>query len=123
MTRIDTASRIAAVIRRQADMLRDAARAAAAGSGSTRTGAARSETLADVVARRIGAIDAADPDRRRKAFRVFLESVLLAELGEALINDPAFYQIVDQVLAAMEADEELAPAIDEAAGLLLGGRV
>jgi hypothetical protein len=72
-----------------------------------------------VIARRVQAIDPGDPDRRRKAFRVFLESVLLAELGEALINDPGFYQLVDQVQSRMQTDADLARAMDEAADLLL----
>jgi hypothetical protein len=49
--------------------------------------ASRSGTL---IAERVRALDPADPDRGRKAFRIFLESVLLAELGEELINDHGF---------------------------------
>jgi hypothetical protein len=64
-------------------------------------------------------IDPDDPQRERKAFRIFLESVLLAELGDELINDPAFYQMVEDVQLQMEGDPELASAISQAAKLLL----
>ncbi len=121
MSRIDSAGRIAEIVRRQVDALRDPASPAAGRStGQERHPVSReSASLGAVIARRIQAIDPSDPDRRRKAFRVFLESVLLAELGEALINDPAFYQLVDQVQAQMHSDADLARAMDEAADLLL----
>jgi hypothetical protein len=121
MSRIDSAGRIAEIIRRQVDALRDPApRAAGRGAGQDLRPAARETVgLNAVITRRVQAIDPDDPDRRRKAFRVFLESVLLAELGEALINDAGFYQLVDQVQTRMQADAELARAMDEAADLLL----
>ena len=121
MSRIDTAGRIAEIVRRQAEALRDPASPAAGRSAGheRRSNAHEPPSLGAVIGRRIQAIDPNDPDRRRKAFRVFLESVLLAELGEALINDPAFYQLVDQVQAQMQADADLARAMDEAADLLL----
>lgn len=53
---------------------------------------------------------------------MFLESVLLSELGDGLINDPGFYQMVDHVQNQMEADPHLAHAIQEAAAVLLSER-
>ncbi len=50
---------------------------------------------------------------------MFIESVLLFELGEGLINDPAFYQLVDSVQQAMEADAGLAKAVEEASAMLV----
>jgi hypothetical protein len=124
MTRIDGTARLAEIIRRQVDAARDAARRPSANDQATRAAGGGAPTgtgpLADVVARRIRGIDEADPDRRRKAFRIFLESALLAELGQQLINDPGFYELVAQVQAQMEADTALASAIDEAGDLLLG---
>ena len=122
MSRIDSAGRIAEIVRRQVDALRDPASPGAGRSaaGQERRASSReSASLGAVIARRVQAIDPGDPDRRRKAFRVFLESVLLAEVGEALINDPGFYQLVDQVQSRMQADADLARAMDEAADLLL----
>jgi len=121
MSRIDSAGRIAEIIRRQVDALRDPApRGASRTAGqSSRSAAGGAVSLGAVIARRVQAIDPDDPERRRKAFRVFLESVLLAELGEALINDAGFYQLVDQVQTRMQADADLVRAMDEAAELLL----
>ena len=121
MSRIDPAGRIAEIVRRQVDALRDPASPGAGRSaGQERRSTSReAASLGAVIARRVQAIDPDDPDRRRKAFRVFLESVLLAELGEALINDPGFYQLVDQVQTCMQTDADLARAMDEAADLLL----
>lgn len=72
-----------------------------------------------LIAERVRALDPADPDRGRKAFRVFLESVLLAELGEELINDPGFYQLVDQVQRTMEDSPQISAAMSKAVGRLL----
>ncbi|HSW16762.1 MAG TPA: hypothetical protein VLJ86_06010 [Ramlibacter sp.] len=66
--------------------------------------------LASIVARRVAAIAFDDPQRARKAFRVFLESLLLRELGEALVHDAGFTQMVDAVDAQMRADAEMATA-------------
>jgi hypothetical protein len=78
--------------------------------------ASRSGTL---IAERVRALDPADPDRGRKAFRIFLESVLLAELGEELINDHGFYQLVDQVQRTMEDSPQISAAVSKAVGRLL----
>jgi len=48
-----------------------------------------------------------------------LESVLLAELGEELINDPAFYAMVDQVQRTMEASPQIEAAMVTAVARLL----
>ncbi|HEX5682663.1 MAG TPA: hypothetical protein VFY73_01400 [Ideonella sp.] len=80
---------------------------------------AAEEDLATSIARRVAAIDQADPERRRKAFRVFLESVLLDEWGPQLINDPGFYQLVESVQVQMETDPVLQALMDEAADRLV----
>ncbi|MWL90512.1 class I SAM-dependent methyltransferase [Cupriavidus sp. SW-Y-13] len=127
MTQIDSASRLAALIRAQVASL---------GSRRTNASTARKESarqeaahgtgtepdLASVIARRVAAIDPDDPERRRKAFRVFLESVLLAEFGESLMNDARFYQLVEDVHLQMESEPEVAAAIEEASQLLVQGR-
>ena len=77
--------------------------------------------VAALVARRVQSIDPDDPDRPRKAFRVYLESVLLAEFGEHLVNDAGFHQLVDSVHSEMDGDPELARAIHEAATVMLAG--
>jgi len=125
MTRIDATQALAALIRRQVQSM--------ARQQSPRTGAAQAaskgqhaatarEDLASVVARRVRAIDPAGPDARRKAFRVFLEATLAAEFGEQLMNDPAFYVLVDEVQERMTHEPELAQWMDLASEALLGGR-
>lgn len=49
--------------------------------------------------------------------------MLLAELGESLINDAAFYQMVDHVQQQMESDPQIAKAIQEASTILLSGKL
>lgn len=84
-----------------------------------RAGPSSQERLAASIARRVVAIDRADPQRRRKAFRAFLESVMLEEWGEELINDPAFHDLVAQVHAQMESRNDLKSMMDAAADQLL----
>jgi hypothetical protein len=99
-------------------------------AGRVQTGAASRRSAAkparkatsrtgSLIADRVRALDPADPDRGRKAFRIFLESVLLAELGEELINDPGFYQLVDQVQRTMEDSPRISSAMTKAVGRLL----
>ncbi|WP_343740218.1 hypothetical protein [Delftia tsuruhatensis] len=124
MTRIDGASGIAALIRAQAleqarlrqaqgqgEQARSAGGPAKEGSGDARVPAP--------LLRRLKGVDAADPDRRCKAFRMFMEATLVRELGEALQADPQFPALVDQVLQRMEDDPELQAASLEAADHLL----
>jgi hypothetical protein len=77
------------------------------------------QNLEALIGRRIKAIEGDDPQRGRKVFRVFLESVLLAHFGEQLINDPAFYQIVDNIQTSMEADADVSRLVAEAVRQLL----
>jgi hypothetical protein len=72
-----------------------------------------------LILQRVQAIAPDDPQRRRKAFRIFLESVLVDELGKDLLNDPAYHRIVDEVCRTMEGNRALAPAIDKAGDYLL----
>jgi len=130
MTRIDSAAQLAALIRRQVATLRAPARSGQAlaspdgesAKSSKPTSAESADDVAGLISRRVRSIDPDDPQRARKAFRVFLESVLLSELGDGLINDPGFYQMVDHVQNQMEADPHLAQAIREAAAVLLSER-
>jgi len=56
---------------------------------------------------RLQGIAADDPERKRKAFRIFLESVLERELGSAFQSDIQFGQVIEQVLQQIESDPEL----------------
>lgn len=126
MTSIDAASQLAALIRQQIGASREAAglrdKTASRSKASREQDApktASADDLPALVIRRVAAIDPHDPQRRRKAFRIFLETVLLAELGGDLINDPAFYDLVANVQAQMEAHPQLAAAIARASDSLI----
>ena len=121
MDGIDPASQLAALIRVQVAALRKR-------RGGPQTAAARGEAappgapdndLAAVVAQRIRAIPRDDPERERKAFRLFLETVLLSELGQSLVNDPSFAVMVAHVQAQMESDPKLKDASLQAARELM----
>jgi hypothetical protein len=73
------------------------------------------------VARAVVAIEPNDPDRRRKAFRVYLQAILARECGVRQTDDQGFQALVDRVQQSMEADPRLRKAIDTAGDLLLQG--
>ncbi|SFG88967.1 hypothetical protein SAMN05518865_12186 [Duganella sp. CF458] len=77
------------------------------------------DVLAGLIETRVRAIRRDDPQRGRKAFRVFLEALLLSELGEGLLADPRFFQLLDDVQAALEADEGSRALVEQAIGQLL----
>lgn len=124
MNPVDPASRLAALLRSQVATLRrrDVARPAASGSAAPKArGAAQDGAdFASIVAQRLKSIDANDPARERKAVRIYLEAVILAELGPGLANDPGFSLMIDDIHAQMAADPEMTRALAEAAQLLLG---
>jgi hypothetical protein len=107
-------SRVAAVARQSVPGAKPAGRPATAPAGD----AGRTD-VEGLVLRRVLAIDPNDPERKRRAFRIFLESVLADELGIDLINDPAFHRVVDTVQETMEQDAALLPAIEQAGDYLL----
>jgi hypothetical protein len=76
-------------------------------------------SLSALIELRVKSIARDDPQRGRKAFRVFLEAVLLSQFGERLINDPGFYQMVENVQAALESAPGSAPLVKQAIDELL----
>lgn len=75
--------------------------------------------IRQMVALRVRALSPDDPQRQRKAFRLFLESVLMQAFGRERLDDRGFDQMVDAVLERMEGDAELHAALREAGDLLL----
>ena len=67
------------------------------------------DTFGEIIVLGIGAV-AQDPQRQRKAFRIFLESVLLEEFGRDRLGDPGFDRLVDQVLQQL-LDQVPAPRL------------
>jgi hypothetical protein len=74
----------------------------------------RPENLEAHIALRIQEIGRDDPQRGRKAFRVFLESIVLTHFGEHLINDPKFYQLVDDIHMSMDNDPGIRHLVNSA---------
>ena len=75
--------------------------------------------LQQMVALRVRALAPEDPQRQRKAFRLFLESVLMQAFGRERLDDRGFDQLVDAVMQQMESDADLHSALREAGDQLL----
>jgi len=118
MTSIDPSAQLAALIRGQVQSLRKVANRSQQKIKQQPDGQPQKD-IASLIAQRVSIIDPDDPQRERKAFKIFLESVLIAELGETLANDPAFYTMVEAIQQQMESDPELVTAIHSATKLLL----
>lgn len=92
---------------------------AAAELSSSSSKAAQERSLQHIVSLRVRALSPDDPQRPRKAFRIFLESVLTQEFGRDRASDPGFHQLIDQVMHQMEGDEGLNCAVLQAGEILL----
>lgn len=120
MTQIDASQRLAAALRE---------RAAALGQRSTtqRARGARPATAshdaAQLLVARLQALDPADPQKRRKAVRIYLESELAREFGAELLNDSAFSAMLDAIQLQMQGDAQIAAAVDALGDLLAGGKL
>jgi hypothetical protein len=75
-------------------------------------------TSRQTIARRIKSIEADDPGLLEKATHIFVESILLAEFGGGLVNDPEFQDLVHQVQEAMLADPSIEQDLRRLAGEL-----
>lgn len=125
MIRVNSGDELAALMRVQIAALRRKAEPrksldanSAATSPSPRHKATTGD-LASAAAERIRGIQPDDPQRSQKAMRIFLESVLLAELGSNLIEDPEFGRMVDHVQRQLESNPELTRATQQATEALL----
>lgn len=117
VTTIDPRMQLAAALQAQLAAVRERARApqrARAAGASAPPGA-----QAAGMAQRILAIDRGDPDRRRKAVRVYLASELAREFGAGLLNDPSLPQLLDAVQQRMQEDAATAAAVETVGELLL----
>ena len=115
MQPVDNVAHAMRLLRKQ--MAENLARLPGSKSGSKpgATAAKPATTLPDDVARRIKALDANDERYSDNVASVFVESVLAAEFGEALINDPQFRDLTQQVRSAMQANGELIDKLDQLA--------
>lgn len=117
MTTIDPARRILAQLRTQSLAWNRLTKASS--QGAPRAPSEPSPDWLAHVARQIGALDRADPDRRRKAFAVYLRAALARELGIQRPDEPGFPDVVARVLQTMQDDPELARAMLAAGDALL----
>jgi hypothetical protein len=112
MQPVDNVSQVMQILRRQMAENLERLRGSGRLSGSTVPPTATSVagtagTLRQTAERRIKSIDPNDPRHLEKATHLFVESVLLAEFGEQLINNPEFRDLIFSVQSAMLADAEL----------------
>lgn len=120
MTSVDAGQRLALLLRTQVSAFQ-------ARPGKRRqtpdgpASAGQPRDLAAIVAQRIQALAKDDPERRRKALRIFLESLLLEHFGADLLRDSSFAEMVDAVQGQMEGDSEIAAATDAFSDLLISG--
>ncbi|CAM3548938.1 hypothetical protein [Paracidovorax anthurii] len=122
MTRIDPTARLGALIKTQMETMGRAQAAPppprpptmAPAREKPATAKSREQMLA-----RLSGIGADDPDRRRRAFRIFLETTLSETFGPQLQDDPGFGDLVDRVMEQMQEDPSLSQACDAAADVLL----
>ena len=77
---------------------------ASAGTAGVRPSA---ESLRKRLQGAVAAIDPNDPNKRSKATRLFVESVLTWQFGEALLNDPRFNDLADEVQTVLESEPRL----------------
>lgn len=118
MTELNPVGQLVAVIRSRLSERTASGRTGrrrAAKSGDTYA----QEGLADLIGLRVAQIGLDDPQRGAKAFRIFLDAVLLSHFGSALANDPRFHQMVDDIQRAMDADPATHVLIEEAIAQLL----
>jgi hypothetical protein len=120
MTLIDPRHAITAALREQLAALRERGRSHA--PPAVATARAQRHAVAGTLAQRIAAIAPADPDRRRKAVRLFVEARIAAELGEQLRNDPGFPRMLDAIQSRMQADAQVAAAVESLGEWLVAGR-
>ena len=78
-------------------------REVAASRRSVRT---KSEAV-DQLSLRIAQLSMDDPDRKRKAVRIYLECVMVEKWGAHLQLDPGFAQLVSRVQSQMDGDPHL----------------
>jgi hypothetical protein len=72
-----------------------------------------------LLAAKVQAIGEDDPDRRRRAFRLFLEGIMASMFSPAAATEPAFGKLLDRTQGAMEDDAQLREAADQVGELLL----
>jgi hypothetical protein len=117
MTRIDSGAALSTWLQAEVAAL------GVQGKAATRAASQPRPVARDAVAvalARIRSIPADDPDRPRKALRVYLETTLLQAFGPQLALDGSFTQLLDAVQDRMAADPQIAAVAQRASRVLCG---
>ena len=122
MAVIDPSDGLAAAARAQLAAMRARDAGRSGGRPSATTSGHSTGGVAPALQRRIAAIPPEDPDRPRKAVRIYLESELAREFGAGLLNDPGFPALLDAVQQRMQDDEQTACAVEALGRLQTGAR-
>lgn len=121
MTGIDPTGKLSALIRAQAAALQQQNKSGDSKRTVKESKSARAgpdDWMAQVTSA-VASIGADDPQRRRKAFRIYLSSALSRELGIDQVSGSEFQHLLDKVQEVMVADADLNKAIDQAGDMLL----
>jgi hypothetical protein len=118
MSGIDPTSRILAHIRAQALAWKRRPAAATRAAADPSEASPAGDWLAQVT-HSVVAIPRDAPDRRRRAFRAYLQALLARECGVRQVNDRDFQDLVDRVIDTMESAPNLKDAIAVAGDMLL----
>jgi hypothetical protein len=123
-----TAARMAALMQRVfgGAPLRPAGREAgapstAAPSAPPRATLAGEASAAETLKSRVRGIGRDHPDRRRAVVRLLIETVLTEEFGAAVVNDPLYQGLIDDVAGAFEEMPELRGDLDRVVQELIRG--
>lgn len=122
MTTIDPSRGAAAAAHAQLAATRDRGAARGGERAPPAAGGRSAGGVSAALQRRIAAIRPDDPERPRKAVRIYLESELAREFGAGLLNDPALPALLEAVQQRMQEDEQTAGAVEALGRLLLSGQ-
>jgi hypothetical protein len=86
--------------------------AAGARPGRAEQPAAHAEGLDAILRRKISALDRRSPEGRSQAIRVFVEAVLVAEFGDALLADPGLGELLAEISGSLREDPEIREQLD-----------
>jgi hypothetical protein len=94
------------------ERLRKSGRLAKNSAADSAAPRAPAEDLDSILQRKLSAIDRRTPEGRASATRIFLETVLVSEFGEALLTDPGFGDLISEVGASLREDADIREQLD-----------
>jgi hypothetical protein len=92
--------------------------ASSSARGAGQPAAARADSLEAMLRRKLSAIDRRSPEGKARAAQAFVESVLVAEFGEALLSDPGLGAMLEEIAASLRDDPQLRERLDGMLGEL-----